>query len=337
MGGVRVYSLTVSGAGDKSLSSMEKHGKRLDQTSKARKINNLSPLVYGSLDLSVAFQAHIDGVNISKANKRPCLHALVQFPTSIPITAKTEQLMLDAAVKFINQTNGGDAVFAARLDRDEKGRHTVDVFYAPRYEKVLKDGSSSIWMSTTKHGKEACLRHEEEIRRRIYHKEGERLNTSPRAVGMAVNSDFHEYLLKSGFKLAPKAEKIGVEPDRVSPEIYGAREDLKRDQQVLKDEQTVLAKQKAALDVEKAAVASQQAQVALELMKARTMQQALSDLVRKIIKVLPAFLTPKGSARFHEIIEQSQFFVKEADQDIRDISSSLHHSDNHDAQAGFRM
>lgn len=60
--------------------------------------------------------------------------------------------MLDQAVKFINQHHGGSAVFCGRLDRDEAGRHGVDVFYAPRYLKTTKRKSAE-WISLTKFGK----------------------------------------------------------------------------------------------------------------------------------------------------------------------------------------
>ena len=110
---IRTSSLTLAGAGDKSLSSMEKHGKRQDHTSQARKVRDLEPLVYGSLDLREAFDKHVEGCKMSKALKRPVLHSLVQFPKSIAVTSHNQQKMLDLAVKFINDTHGGDAVFAA--------------------------------------------------------------------------------------------------------------------------------------------------------------------------------------------------------------------------------
>ena len=48
--------------------------------------------------------------------------------------------MLREAVDFINGFYGGDAVFAVRLDRDEKGTHNVDVFFLPRWDFTYKDG-----------------------------------------------------------------------------------------------------------------------------------------------------------------------------------------------------
>lgn len=70
--------------------------------------------------------------------KRPAMHAIIQFPPQIRISEANERKMLQLAVQFINKTHGGDAVFAARLDRDEDGRHTVDVFYSPKYVKETK-------------------------------------------------------------------------------------------------------------------------------------------------------------------------------------------------------
>ncbi|MEJ5143688.1 hypothetical protein, partial [Gluconobacter albidus] len=62
--------------------------------------------------------------------------------------------MLNEAVAFINASHGGRAVFRARLDRDEVGRHGVDVFYAPKYEKVTRRGKVvEDWISLSKFGK----------------------------------------------------------------------------------------------------------------------------------------------------------------------------------------
>jgi|GEM_PF-6334148 len=54
---------------------------------------------------------------------------------------------------FINFQHGHEAVFHARLDRDEAGQHVVDVFYAPRYVKSTKRKTEE-WVSLTKFGKE---------------------------------------------------------------------------------------------------------------------------------------------------------------------------------------
>ena len=62
--------------------------------------------------------------------------------------------MLRHAVAFANGYHGGDAVFAARLDRDEEGRHTVDVFLMPRHDFRYKDGRTQKRASVSKFSKE---------------------------------------------------------------------------------------------------------------------------------------------------------------------------------------
>lgn len=217
---VRIHSLTLNGSGPKSLPLMEKHGKRLDGTSKARKVRDMSPLVYGSLNLREAYDRHVAGARMNKGLKRPVLHALVQFPREIRVTPQNEQKMLQMAINFINSSHGGRAVFAARLDRDETGRHTVDVFFAPRYQKSTKTHGNQDWISTSKHGKDLCHKHRDEIERRCGS-----FNTRPRAVGMALQAEFHDYLRRMGLKLEDRTEKAILAPDRLEPEALGAQRD----------------------------------------------------------------------------------------------------------------
>lgn len=220
---IRVNSLTLGGVGSKTLFAQELHGKREDGTSQKRKVREVEPLVYGTLDLDAAYREHVTGARMNAGLKRPVLHALIQFPTGLPVNARNEKAMLDHAVKFINETHGGDAVFAARLDRDEAGRHSVDVFFSPKYEKRTKKGVE-LWISTSKHGKELCEKHREEIERR--HKG--KFKTGPRQVGIALQSELHAYLTKAGLKLEQRKEKDDFLPDRLEPEVYGAREDAKK-------------------------------------------------------------------------------------------------------------
>lgn len=208
---VRVKSLTLSG-----LASAESHGKRLDGTSRSRKVRDEEPLVFGSLDLRSRFDEHVQGCKMNAGLKKPVLHALVQFPVDMQSDDKHQLAMLRAAVKFINDSHGGDAVFAARLDRDEAGRHTVDVFFSPKYLKQTKTHGEEMWISTSKHGKELCEKHRDEIERR----HGGKFNTRPRDVGIALNSEFRNFLKGYGFKLRDKIEKQSSVEDRLSPEEY---------------------------------------------------------------------------------------------------------------------
>lgn len=222
---IRSNSLTLGGTGDKSLGSMEKHGKREDRTSQERRVRDKSPLLHGGLNLRELYDEHVAGARMNKALKRPVMHAVVQFPTEIGVTASTEQKMLEMAVQFINETHGGDAVFAARLDRDEEGQHNVDVFYCPKYEKKTKSRGTETWISNSKHGKELCHKHREAIVTR--HREGE-FTTGPRQVGIALQEELHAFFKRYGVQLADRNKKDRAGPDRLSPEAFKVRQEIKK-------------------------------------------------------------------------------------------------------------
>lgn len=257
--GVRVNSLTLGGAGDKTLSAMEKHGKRLDQSSQRRKVRDVEPLVYGSLDLRDAFDRHVEDARMNKSLKRPVLHALVQFPKELAINPKNEQAMLNAAVQFINASHGGDAVFAARLDRDEAGRHTVDVFFSPKYEKITKTGKSQgVWISTSKHGKELAIKHQDHIRKRHPKAKSSKLLTGPRQVGMALQEELYEFMSGSSLKLDPRTFKAAVAPDRKTPEQLKAEADAKSQKASLDEREKQLAAREAEIKAKEAQLDEQQ-------------------------------------------------------------------------------
>lgn len=222
---IRANSLTLGGSGEKSLGGMEKHGLRDDKTSQERRVRDLSPLVYGGLNLRQLFDEHVSGARMNKGLKRPAMHALVQFPTNIPITPTNEKKMLKMAVQFINETHGGDAVFAARMDRDEEGRHNVDVFYAPKYEKITKSKGAEIWISNSKHGKELCHKHKEAIVTR--HREG-KFTTGPRQVGIALQEELHAFFRRYNINLDERKKKDRPGPDRLSPEARKVQIEEKR-------------------------------------------------------------------------------------------------------------
>ncbi len=152
---IRRTALTLAAGGPGSLGAAELHGKRLDMTSQARRIRARDPLTWldpslqscafatrtntdPALDLRAAYAAWTDGCGQHGKLRHPVMHNLIQFPTGIALDPAAEQRMLDHAVAFVNRMQGGDAVFAARLDRDEAGCHTVDVFSTPRYWKTTK-------------------------------------------------------------------------------------------------------------------------------------------------------------------------------------------------------
>lgn len=224
---IRINSLTLEGGGPKSLSSMEAHGKREDQSSQRRRVRDDAPLVFGTLDLRAAYDEHVDGCRMNAGLKRPAMHAIVQFPPQLGRSPANREIMLHLAVKYINETHGGQAVFAARLDQDEEGLATVDVFYAPKY---LKEGKrrSEMWISTSRHAKEIAEKHREEITRR----NRGTFSTTPRHIGIAMQAELYAFLVKSGLKLESRTEKKEFDPDRLEPEVGKARRDARAEKEV---------------------------------------------------------------------------------------------------------
>lgn len=225
---VRCNALDMSG-----LAVQEKHGKREDRLSRKRRVRDADPLVHGGLELRELYDKHVDGARFNKAVKKPVLHFIVRFPPELfggqkgPYTGSKEDrqaLFMRQAVDFVNQTHGGSAAFAARVDRDELGETVVDVFACPVYEKRTKrtppDKAGPLWASPSKFGKELAQKHEPELRRR-HPKAKPAALTSPRMVGIALQSEFHAFFESvNGFKLTPKHEKCSRAPDRLEKEAY---------------------------------------------------------------------------------------------------------------------
>jgi hypothetical protein len=189
-----------------------------------------------------ALQAHIAGARKSKAARKDFLHGFLQFPTDLELNSDRERMMLRQAVEFINLTYGGNAVFHARLDRDEAGRHGVDVFYAPRYEKKTQKGTTQ-WISLSKFSKEnARQRYGQRQKRKrnpnsdemipVLGKDGQPVmvwNDSGKFQGRALQDAWHEHLLESAhIKWAERGkQKQNGDPDRLSPEAYAAQQEQK--------------------------------------------------------------------------------------------------------------
>lgn len=338
---VRIYSLTLGGSGSKTLASMEAHGKRLDSTSQKRRVRDRDALVHGTLDLRQAYDEHVEGCRMNAGLKRPVLHALVQFPTRLKVTEKSERAMLKAAIDFINETHGGQAVFAARLDRDEAGQHSVDVFFSPKYEKITKSKGSEMWISTSKHGKQLCAKHREEIERR----HGGKFSTGPRQVGIAINSEWRDYLKKYGFKLAPKKEKDHTREDRVEPEVLKARSDLAKARKArkwIKEEKAALEDEKAALAAEREKIAEDAAEVLRSNMivtkAAREIGQAVKDAEKRVPSSLSDRIRDPFLRALNSIKSALAGLLPELDQVSENMMKTIppepEHSDEH---IGFKM
>lgn len=235
-GAIRQTTLDRAG-----LNAMEKHGKRLDHMGPSRRVRDVEPLVYGSLDLAEARDRHMEGVQ--QQGKTEAIHMLVQFPTDIPApdTPVKQQRMLALAVEFANEYHGGDAVFAARLDRDEKGQHTVDVFLMPRYDFQYKDGRTQKRAAVSKFSKEHAR-----ARSASLLEPGEKLDPEgPIMQGRAMQAAWFEHLRdRAGVRwVEPPKRKAVRSSDRLEPEAHG------------------LAQDRARLDAERASLASRLADV----------------------------------------------------------------------------
>ena len=246
-GSFRCVSLTSSG-----LLAMEAHELRLDYAGQRNCVvmdangDPIPPLIYnpGGLNcLTQAHAAHVAGARMNKGAGKVCRHAFIQFPTEMKITPQTEQMMLDQAVAFVDRHHGGKAVFWARLDRDEAGRHGVDVFFAPRYEKTTKTGSAT-WVSLTKFGKALAferfgMREKQEKNRstgkfqRMTDKSGDPVlfkADSAYFQGRAYQDLWFEHLRdQCGLEwVARGTKKVGRDPDSLSVEEYKAAQEREK-------------------------------------------------------------------------------------------------------------
>lgn len=237
-GSVRIKSSSRGG-----LSAMQDHEKRLDLMGKKRRIREVDPLIYSphgdELDLMDSYEAHVAGAKRNAKATKLALHAFVQFPTDIEITPQSEQMMLDQAVDFIEKHHGGRAVFRARLDRDEAGRHGVDVFFAPRYEKKTAKGSTE-WVSLTKFGKELALakfgerpKKDKKTEEPVLDKNGKPVmvrNDNSYFQGQALQDLWFQHL-RNEMQLdwVERGEKkLGRDPDRLEPEEYKLKQDREK-------------------------------------------------------------------------------------------------------------
>jgi hypothetical protein len=191
-----------------------------------------------------AYEAHVEGARRNAAAHKLFQHAFLQFPTDIEITPKSEREMLAQGVAFINRTYGGNAVFHARLDRDERGRHGVDVFFAPRYAKTTAKGTED-WISLSKFSKELARDRFGQRQKTVKNPKTKKFepvfdkktgkpvmvwNDSGYFQGRALQDAFFEHLRDDmGLKWAVRGERKKTrDDDWKTPEEIGAEKDLQR-------------------------------------------------------------------------------------------------------------
>lgn len=171
-GAVRIQRL-----GGVALSAAEAHGKRLDLNGRARAIGDAKAHSRTGLDLNKLYEAHVMGAKVQKSGTK-ALHMVLQFPTEL-VDGNRAEYMLRHAHTFAFSIFGSSAVFADRVDRDEKSRHVVDLFLAPKYNKQTKRKTQKA-ISTSKHLKELAV-----ARGRA---------PTLRGQGQALQDAWHEYM-----------------------------------------------------------------------------------------------------------------------------------------------
>ena len=149
-GAVRIQRLSGM-----ALAAAEAHGKRLDARGKARAIYDAAPVSTTGLHLQDLYERHIEGAKVQRSNTK-ALHVLLQFPKELMDGEDADEMMHHAHA-FVETVFGDDAIFADRIDRDEKSRHVVDLFVAPGYRKITKRRSQPA-ISTSKHLKELATK-----------------------------------------------------------------------------------------------------------------------------------------------------------------------------------
>lgn len=244
-GAIRVQTLDAT-----DLAAMEKHGQRKDASGQARRVSDEAPLVRGGLDIVALREEHVEGRK--QQGKTKAVHAIVQFPQDlIPNTKMAQRAMLGFAVDFINDFYGGDAVFAARLDRDENGTHKVDVFFLPRWEFQYKDGRKQARCGLGQYTKSAALKRFSKDDRR--------------SQGSALQDALFEYLrdnIRVPGVMPPERKKTTAK-DRLEPEMYA----VKREEALVQRNAANLHRRALSLTQREQQVADDAAFVANELKK----------------------------------------------------------------------
>lgn len=259
-GAIRVYW------GDPDyLARMERHGKILDPTSRARAQawmleafgfvdESMIPdrVTTTGLDLRKLYDEHMREANFDARSEGRLLHLIVQFPTQL-VDGENPHWMLTEARSFVESVMGTRAIFADRVDRHETGRHTVDIFVAPIVEKKTKHTSKPT-LSLTKGLDGLCERLDIKATRR-----------GPQALlkayGKALQTAWFEHLVAAGVKGVVRGEeKDSVDPDRVTPEVYKVRKERELWEREVKEWEIRAGKERESLETETARNEQQRAE-----------------------------------------------------------------------------
>lgn len=206
-----------------ALEKAEVHARRADARSQQRCVRDVPPITWvpsgidgDHLALVKRYKEHVEGAFIPRA-KSKVLHLLVKFPEAVPVaTTEDAERALAVAVKFATSVFGDEAVFAARMDRDEKSLTNADLFIAPRYLKKTKK-AEKVAISLSRHLK------------MMAEKYGPLPNDRNvlRAQGQALQDEFATFLRAEGYQALRGQKKQTTKNDWISPEAYAAGADRK--------------------------------------------------------------------------------------------------------------
>ncbi|AIT82824.1 hypothetical protein [Novosphingobium pentaromativorans] len=210
-GAVRTMKLSMA-----ELGQAETHGKRQDPSSQRRAIHpGRQPKTSTGLNLRSLYNAHIRGAFVGKTGTK-AIHMIVQFPKAL-VPAENDDEMLREARAFACSVFGEDAIFADRLDRDEKSQHVVDLFIAPRYQKVTKHTCKTA-ISTSKHLQELAVA-------KGHWRPDSKSTASLRAQGQALQTAWHHHLTEvMGLPAVRGKKKMTFGSDWKTPEQLALEE-----------------------------------------------------------------------------------------------------------------
>lgn len=282
-GAVRIEPLKMN-----DLARAEKHGKRLDDSSQSRAIYpDKPPRTTTGLDLKNLYLAHVDGIYMPKNNTK-ALHVIVQFPTDL-VDGEDANYMLKHARGFAEKVFGSRAVFADRVDRDERGRHIVDLFVTPIYTKKTKHSEKDA-VGLSVHTKALANKHYPPAKR-PKKKDGKPRDINVYDIGRALQDELIEYFqndmglteaIRGSRKLAPGPDWKSAEELRLE-ELGSMKGDAERRRQAAEQLRVEAAlAEAAAIELKRQAEAEQlrQASVAAELkLAAQAAEQARDQAV----------------------------------------------------------
>lgn len=281
-GAVRVATLTLA-----ELDKQEKHGKRVDTTSQARRITETPPVTTTGLDLCALYAAHIEGAFIPKATTK-VMHVLIQFPRNL-IDHDDAEGLLRHAREFGKRVWGEDAIFADRYDRDEKSKGVVDLFVTPKYMKTTKlDRVGRLAVSMTNHNKALAKKYG-------------RKPTSVWDIGRSLQDELHAYLrdvmrLEGVKRGSPKvyagddwksAEQLRIEElEEENRRLQEKAAELEAQAKELDDREAAASSWETQLEADKATVKKNWVSVAIEKAQAKLLFRASDDDEGLYLKIL---------------------------------------------------